>query len=110
MTPLVAFIFALAFMAIIAWLYSVQSVLRRLQHAHPDLYEDMGRPHIVSNNTPENNGPVLSFVLGRKYRELGDPILEKLGDRARIVFFVASIMIGAMFIAFFVNLATTARR
>ena len=99
MPPIVAVVFALMFAAIIAWLVSVHLVLRRVQRAHPELYEDMGRPHVILNNTPQNNGPVLSLILGRGYRGLQDPVLERLGDRARIVFFAACVLIVAFPVA-----------
>jgi len=82
--------FAVMFGTTVAWLVLLHLVLRRVERAHPDVYDSMGRPNVIMNNTPRNNGPALRFVLDRRYRTLEDPVLNRLGDLARLAFFAST--------------------
>ena len=58
-------------------------LLRRLQHDHPQVWQELGRPTLFLNNSVSNGFAVLRFVQQREYMELKDPELRSLADRVR---------------------------
>ncbi len=57
---------------------------------HPDLFRELGSPAFASSSWPGHR-PYRKFrhyVLAGRYRDVGDPTLARLGDRARALWFV----------------------
>ena len=52
-----------------------QTVFYRLKNAHGRVWEELGRPHIIFNNTPSHTFRWMRFLRKREYKSLDDPVL-----------------------------------
>lgn len=52
---------------------------------HPALWDELGRPGMIKNNTPETSWRISQYVLGRKYRDLSDKRLIRIFDVLRVL-------------------------
>jgi hypothetical protein len=69
--------------------------LKRLKEEHLDVWNELGQPSLFLNNSI--NWRVTKFLFGRKYLEVGDEFLTKMGD-FMLVFYSVYYLI---FIGFF---------
>ena len=82
---------------VFVWFVLVSRFFTHLRTLHPSAYASIGSPTLL-NNTPANSTLFLRYLLGRKYRQLADPALTKLGD-AMVPFFWSYIAAFAVLIA-----------
>lgn len=80
------------------YLAQLALMIRHLQQTAPGTFEVLGSPSFRGMSGATALG-VLSFVLRREYRALGDNRLVQLGDRARLGFFLAIAGTGAFIAA-----------
>src|SRR5688572_6328194 len=69
-------LFCVLFAAAILWLVLVVWVFRRLRVGHPAVFEAVGKPDLIFNNTPRTNWLFLKFLYGREWQGLGDSTLS----------------------------------
>jgi hypothetical protein len=54
------------------WFVLISWLFRRLKRQHPAMYERLGSPSLFWNNSIRNNWLFMKFLLGSRWRELGD--------------------------------------
>ena len=58
-------------------------MLSNLRKRHPEVWEDLGSPTLINNNTIRNGLRVQKFLLKKEYKGLNDPEFEKQADSLR---------------------------
>ena len=61
---------------------TIHLLLSRLRREHSVVHKALGEPSLFQNNTVSNGLRVLGFLLTRKYREVPDEHVRKLGSIA----------------------------
>ena len=86
-----------------AWFVLIKLLFNRLEAAHPQKYDEMGRPSLFLRNSMATNWATLKFLVSREHRPLNDSYLSKLSD-VMLAFFTVYLL--AFFgVAFFFILA-----
>lgn len=57
----------------VSWFILLHVLFGSLKSRHPEAFSDMGKPHLVLNNTPVVTSNVLGFLFKRKWKKLADP-------------------------------------
>lgn len=71
-------LFILLFVAAIIWARLCSKVFSILEQDHPEEFERLGKPSLVSNNTPSTTIAFLYFLLRRQWEELdNDDLVSK---------------------------------
>lgn len=83
--------FSVLFAAILAWFALAARMFRLLRQDHREVYESLGSPSLVLNNSVRNGWLSLRFLMSGDYREVNDHRVRRLGDVMR-VFFVAYVL------------------
>ena len=91
-------------LAVAFGLYLNHRIFNTLATRHPRKYKELGKPHLVFNNTFSNNILFLRFLFGRHWGELGDPKLSRLC----FVLYIFSIVYVLGLFGLFVAIATGA--
>src|SRR3546814_494202 len=78
--------FALLFGMVIVWFLLIKILFNRLERAHPEKYEAMGRPSLFLRNNIATGWATLKFIVAREHRSLNDVYLSKLSDCMLIYF------------------------
>jgi hypothetical protein len=47
--------------------------LRRLRLRHSHAWENLGRPTLIANNSPQNSLATMRYIMSAEYKELDDP-------------------------------------
>jgi hypothetical protein len=71
-------IFGILFCAAIIGLYLSHRLYRILETRHPEKYEAMGKPSLITNNNISNNISFVKFLFKLEWREFDDLGLSKL--------------------------------
>jgi len=58
------------------WFVAISKVFTYLARNHPEAFENIGSPHVIANNTPQNGIKSLRYLLGSGHKELNDSILN----------------------------------
>jgi hypothetical protein len=74
-------------------------VLRRLRERHSEHWEALGRPTLVTNNSPANSLATIRFIFRRGYAHWDDPQFIKLADFLRIFWIVYGVFVGLFLLA-----------
>ncbi|MDF1822529.1 MAG: hypothetical protein P1U64_13180 [Alcanivoracaceae bacterium] len=53
-----------------------------LRTSHPALWKELGRPHVIKNNTPKNAMRTVKYIHSKKWMELDDEKAEELAKSA----------------------------
>ena len=69
----IVILFAALVIGIVVYLIQMARLLGRLGERHPQVYESLGSPSLLFNNTPRNNLLVLGWLWRNEFEELGDP-------------------------------------
>jgi hypothetical protein len=89
----IAFVlFALLGCMVFVWFALCKVLFNRLERAHPQKYEAMGRPSLVLRNNLANNLSFLRFLARREYVALNDAALTKLCKAMRIYFVAYAVL------------------
>ena len=102
-TSLVAFLFGM----IIVWFVLIKILFNRLERAHPEKYEAMGRPSLFLRNNIATGLATLKFIVAREHRSLNDGYLSKLSD-SMLVYFAIYLLLFFGFSFFVAGLSTPA--
>lgn len=81
-TSFVAFLFGM----VIVWFVLIKILFNRLEQAHPEKYEAMGRPSLFLRNNIATGWATLKFIVAREHRSLNDGYLSKLSDSMLVYF------------------------
>ncbi|HET7126985.1 MAG TPA: hypothetical protein VFI26_07840 [Lysobacter sp.] len=76
------------FAMVIAWFVLIKLLFNRLEQAHPQKYEAMGRPSLFLRNNIATGWSTLKFLAAREHKSLNDNYLSKLADGMLIFFIV----------------------
>jgi len=71
-------LFLIAFFVIFAfsWLNGI-ALLRRLRLTHPEVWENLGRPSMMSGNFAKSHWTLVRFVWGLHFTKVADPLLTR---------------------------------
>jgi hypothetical protein len=94
-------LFPILFGMVIAWFVLIKLLFNRLERAHPQKYEAMGRPSLFLRNSISGGWATLKFLATREHKALNDKYLSKLSD-AMLAFFGIYLL---LFVALFVLVA-----
>lgn len=75
--------FVLSAILIPIYLYKVSSVLALLRRSHHDEWQSLGCPTLFLNNSLQNSGRVVKWLVLSDYVLLDDKELERRGDQTR---------------------------
>jgi hypothetical protein len=64
----------------LVWLVFLKLIFNRLEAAHPQKYEAMGRPSLFLRNNDAAAWAIMKFLIAREHRTLNDKYLTKLSD------------------------------
>ena len=73
--------------------------LRRLRDRHRQIWESLGRPSLVANNSIENSVATLRYLFRGSFKELPDPQLRALCELLRL-FDVGYLLLFAIVVIF----------
>lgn len=65
-------VFQLSAVAVAVWFALCHWLFKRLERLHPEKYEEMGRPHLILNNTPRTMWQFIRFLFTRGRHNLQD--------------------------------------
>ena len=78
-------LFALQVVGTLAYFVIVAKLLRRLRSDHPAVFESLGSPSLIANNTPKNSMLFLRWLWRRDYTDLGNPGTVSAASTVRIM-------------------------
>jgi hypothetical protein len=90
-TPSIA-LFVVLFGMVVVWFVLIKLLFNRLEAAHPQKYEAMGRPSLFLRNNIATGWATMKFLFAREHRTLNDNYLSKLSD-AMLVFFAIYLLL-----------------
>ena len=85
---------------VIVWFVLVARLHRLLRTRHPNIYDSLGRPTLILNNSLQNSGLFLRFLLGGHFESIDDGETLRLCRFMRVfafcylVLFVATAVFG----------------
>jgi len=80
------------FAMVIVWFVLIKLLFNRLEQAHQQKYEAMGRPSLFLRNNIATGWATLKFLVTREHRSLNDNYLSKLSD-GMLIFFIAYLVL-----------------
>ena len=86
---------------VLALLATIHTLLSWLSANRPDVYDQLGRPHLFLNNTPAHTKALRRFVLKGGHKQLDEAHVNKLCRVARILYWVDIVML-VMYVVVFV--------
>jgi hypothetical protein len=101
MTDLFLILFGLMFILGGVYFYLIKKTFNRLEECHPDKYDSLGRPSLISNNTPSNNIKFIKFIFKRDWKDLNDNKISSLGNKLIFLFVIYSSIFLALIIEIF---------
>jgi hypothetical protein len=98
---LVAILAISILMFVLLGLFTVKRFILLLKASHPQIWQSLERPGGLAE--PQNAWPALGiFILQRRYREAGDPLLTKMGNSlfgsAYVIAMDLVLLVGALFL------------
>jgi hypothetical protein len=72
----------------------------RLEHFHPNKFEEMGKPGIFRNNSIRTNYALMKFLIKREHKILEDPLVSKLSDfmlAYMVIYFIIFVLMAISF-------------
>lgn len=83
------------------YFYLVKKTFNRLEECHPEKYNSLGRPSLISNNSPSNNIKFIKFLFKRDWKDLNDEKVASLGNNLIILFIIYSSVFLALIVEIF---------
>jgi hypothetical protein len=84
--------------------------LRELRSRHPDIWESLGRPTLIMNNSISNGLAVQRFLWRREYESLDDPEFVQLSRVLRTFGIAYLVLFALIVLGFFIGIALDATR
>jgi hypothetical protein len=97
---------ALAVLCTVATQVSVTRMLGRIRREDPLVFESLGSPHVILNNTPRTNQRIYSFLKNREYENLRDQDLVRAAARTRKLYVLTFGLFGASLVLLLLEWAT----
>lgn len=94
---LIVFFFILSL--ILTYLIHAELFFRKLHQSVPDVYSELGSPSVIGKR--QSALPILRFFTSKKYKQLEDKSLVRMGDRL-VIHFIFTLF---CMVAFFCYLA-----
>jgi hypothetical protein len=82
------FLFAVYWTSVLVWCLLASRLRHDLSRRHPLVYASLGRPAPLAGSDLHGDFALLRFLLGRRYRFLGDRRLVRLCGAMRFLFCV----------------------
>ena len=89
---LVITLFPILFGMVIVWFVLIKLLFNRLERAHPQKYEAMGRPSLFLRNSIAGGWATFKFLVAREHKALNDSYLSKL-SYAMLIFFAVYLLL-----------------
>ena len=93
-----ALVFFVLLVAVIFGLGIHYHFLRELRSRHPQVWDSLGRPTLVMNNSISNGLAVLRFLSRKDYEALDDPGFAQFAGRVRTFDICYTIFFGAILV------------
>lgn len=99
------FIFDLLALLLIGPMYfrALGKLLDYIKSEQPEIWDELGRPSLVTNNSIHNSISTIRYLIKRSYKDNRDINLVNLANRARRLFYLSTTM--AIFLFVFINLS-----
>lgn len=81
---------------VVVWFVLINRLCNRLESAHPEKYQAMGRPGLFLRQSLESDWHLFKFLFAREHRKLGDDYLSKLSD-VMLAWFITHLLIFGAF-------------
>jgi hypothetical protein len=93
-------VFVVLLIMVAVWFVLIKLLFSRIETAHPQKYEAMGRPSLFLRNNIGTGWVVMKFLVTREHKTLNDNYLSRLSD-AMLLFFAIYLLlfIGIIFFA-----------
>ena len=85
------------FVMVIVWFVLIKLLFNRLEQAHPEKYEAMGKPSLFLRNNIATGLATFKFLAARQHRSLNDRYLSKLSDAMLVYFSVYLLLFFCIF-------------
>ena len=85
---------------VLYWNWLLCQFFQKLKTEMPETFQAMGRPGIVTVESPTQMWAQLRFILKREYQADGSFTLTQLGDRLYRLFWIFLMVIGLMILSF----------
>jgi len=93
---LTAVLFVIGMLMIICALAATQIAFARLRRFAPTIWEELGRPHLMFNNTPGHSRCWFMFIVRRRYRSVKDPVVRGIAVFLQIVYVLTIMWLALM--------------
>jgi hypothetical protein len=77
---------------VVVWFVLVARLHWLLRRRQPEVFDSLGRPTLILNNTVGNGWAFLRFLLGGHFRKIDDPAIVRLCRFMRVFFFVYCVL------------------
>jgi hypothetical protein len=92
-------LFPVLFGMVIVWFVLIKLLFGRLERAHPQKYEAMGRPSLFLRNSIGGGWATIRFLVAREHKALNDSYLSKLSDFMLVFLVVYVVLFTSLFVA-----------
>ena len=79
-------VFIVLIVSILIWFYLCARFDTILKKRHPMIYEEIGKPNLLTNNTFSNNILFFKFLFSNEWKKLNDQKLIKLAQFMKLFF------------------------
>jgi hypothetical protein len=97
---LCALCFALGFPSVLLYLFRVRQLQRLLAVHEPKLYEQLGKPDVIFNNTLGNSKPFIEALKSHHFEHLNNPEVSARARSLRKLYLFLRVVIIIMFLSF----------
>ncbi len=93
------FFYSLVVMVIIGFVMH-NKFLNKLKEKYPTVWESLGNPTLLKNNSPKNNFDVQKYIFKKEYKTLDDKAFISFCDSLRIfnIFYLCYFILGILVI------------
>jgi len=101
----IAFIVLFAFQGVgtVTYLFMISRLFSRLKASHTPVWESLGSPSLILNNSLQNNRLVLGWLWRKEYSELRDPTTVDLAQTVRTFLVTLLANFALLLVLFFVS-------
>lgn len=93
-------LFCIAFLLFVIGIFYNQKLINILKTRHVKLWQSLGSPSLILNNSLDNNKQIWKFLRTKDYLKYGDPKLIKVGGFLRFFYIFYLVIFAVIFFAF----------
>ena len=86
MNVIASLLFGLLLILVVLWNLLLHRLLHCLRTDHEHTYEELGRPHVIMNNTIRTALATVKFIIGEGAGKVGDPHVVRLARSMKRIF------------------------